>query len=102
MYKDLDKRRETTRERVRRYRALQKGVTDKVEVNVTPVIPVTPKVIEQGQRLVRDLVGETMVRQAMTQMNDSQVVIKDGRATMSSPRPDHSPTCKCIVCSLKR
>jgi len=38
MYRDIDKRRNTTRERVRRYRALHKGVTDEVGVTI-PVIP---------------------------------------------------------------
>lgn len=49
MYSDADKRREASRERMRKYRSLKKGVTvtpDDVTPNVTPkdVTPVTPSV----------------------------------------------------------
>ncbi len=37
MYKDKALQKKTTKDRVRRYRALQKGVTE--EVGVTPIIP---------------------------------------------------------------
>ena len=48
-YRDLDKRRERTRERVRRYRAKQKGVTGESDVTpevVTPIIPVVTPLVK--------------------------------------------------------
>jgi hypothetical protein len=75
MYKDLDKQREAVRLAVRKHRA--KGITKVLPEKVIPVIPEKVSVIPE-------------------------VVIKGAVATMSSPRPEHSPTCKCILCSLKR
>ena len=99
MYRDLEKRRETTKERVRRYRALHKGVTDGAGV--------TSVVIPEGPPHISQLLPKATIPIIKTREDAVRAVaenIKKGIVTGAqvgkSVKVAHHPACKCFRCNL--
>jgi hypothetical protein len=100
MYKDKDKQREATKERVRRYR-LAKGVTNNVTPSVTP--SVTPKP-PQRHYILNPLPGQPAprtapsdeIRQLVTPANVQSVA--QAIAKPQQQRISHHPMCNCYQC----